>query len=178
MPIVEIRRPTIKDNNKLNQFFTDVIINTFVREGLSELIDDIQTEIETKKKYLLADLESNGENRYFLIALTDKKIIGSIEFGPASELINRCSGGALEDLVEVGTVYVHPDYQRQGIGNLLLNKMITTLKNRGIEEFCLDSGYKNSQKIWLGKFGEPEYLLPDYWGQGNDHMIWRIQVNH
>jgi hypothetical protein len=51
--------------------------------------------------------------------------------------------------------------------------MILTLINKGINEFCPDSGYPNAQKIWRKKLGEPDYLLKDYWGPGHDHMIWR-----
>lgn len=171
---VEIRRPRIGDYENLNQFFRIVITDTFAREGLAE----IENEIEDKKKYLKSDFDSNGENRYFLIALDDEKIIGSIEYGPASGLINKCTEGALKELIEVGTVFVRPDYQRQGVGNLLLNAMYLTLQNRCIKEFCIDSGYTNAQKIWMKKFGEPDYLLKDYWGEGYDHMIWRIRSFH
>jgi hypothetical protein len=50
------------------------------------------------------------------------------------------------------------------------------LEKKGIEEFCLDSGYKSAQKIWINKFGNPQYHLKDYWGKDADHMVWRIQV--
>lgn len=83
----------------------------------------------------------------------------------------------LKELAEIGTVFVKPDYQGQGIGNLLLNAMYLTLQSRGIEEFCLDSGYVNAQKIWKGKFGEPDYLLENYWGEGYPHMIWRKRIS-
>jgi GNAT superfamily N-acetyltransferase len=175
---VEIRRPLIKDCNELNQFFRIVITDTFYKEGIGEKWDDIQDEINVKKKYLKSDLESNGEKRYFLIAVDGDKIIGSIEYGPASELICHCTNNDLKGLPEVGTVFVAPEYQRNGIGNLLLNSIYMTLKNRGIKEFCLDSGYTSAQKIWTKKFGDPDYLLKDYWGEGFDHMIWKIKVSN
>lgn len=53
--------------------------------------------------------------------------------------------------------------------------MYCVLRNKGIEEFCLDSGYTSAQKIWKKKFGEPDYLLKDFWGAGYDHMIWKIK---
>jgi GNAT superfamily N-acetyltransferase len=174
---IEIRRPRTEDIEELNQFFEVVITDTFAREGLAGLIDDIEAEIDSKKKFLQMDLDSNGEKRYFLIALAENKIIGTIEYGPASELIHECTNGNLGNLVEVGTVFVHPLYQRKGIGNKLLAEMIQTLKARGIVEFCLDSGYKNAQTIWKEKFGGPDYLLRDYWGQGQDHMIWKLSTN-
>ncbi|MBH8597045.1 GNAT family N-acetyltransferase [Thermoactinomyces sp. CICC 10523] len=172
---VEIRRPRIEDNEELNQFFRTVIEDTFAKEGLSKFVDDLNKEIEDKKHSLKCDFDSNGKARYFLIALDQKsqKIIGTIEYGPPRELINLCTGGTLRELPEIGTVFVHPDYQRQGIGTLLFNVMILTLINKGINEFCLDSGYPNAQKIWRKKLGEPDYLLKDYWGLGHDHMIWR-----
>lgn len=170
---VEIKRPRIEDIEELNQFFRIVITDTFAREGLAGLLDDIEAEIDSKKNYLQLDLDSQGEKRYFLIAWAENKIIGTIEYGPASELIQDCTNGKLRNHVEVGTVFVHPNYQRQGIGNRLLGEMFQTLKVRGIVEFCLDSGYRNAQTIWKKKFGEPDYLLKEYWGQGQDHMIWK-----
>jgi GNAT superfamily N-acetyltransferase len=122
-------------------------------------------------------LESKGEKRYFLIARDGDKIIGSIEFGPASDLICNSTNNSFRELMEVGTVFVRPDYQRMGVGNFLLNKMYSTLMSKGIEEFCLDSGYKSAQEIWKKKFGTPTYLLKDYWGKGYDHMIWRIKIS-
>ncbi|MDP4164390.1 MAG: GNAT family N-acetyltransferase [Bacillota bacterium] len=174
---VEIRRPEIKDSAQLNEFFKIVITDTFIQEGIGEKLVDLNEEIKVKNQYLESDFESNGEKRHFLIALHGNKIIGSIEYGPASNLINSCTDDALKELPEVGTVFVHPDFQRMGIGNLLLNKMYLIIKNCEIEEFCLDSGYKRAQEIWKKKFGDPAYLLKNYWGEGYHHMIWRVKVS-
>lgn len=172
---VEIRRPRIEDSEELNQLFSIITKDTFAKEDLSELHDDMENEIETKKQYLKNDLDSNGKSRYFLIAVDKKcnKIIGTIEYGHASELIDTCTNGALKGMYEIGTVFVLPDYQRRGIGTLLLNAMFLTFLGNGVQEFCLDSGYISAQKIWERKFGKPDYLLKDYWSQGTPHMIWR-----
>ncbi len=172
---IEIKRPRIEDSQELNQFFRTVIMDTFAKEGLSEMVDEIENELESKKQNLKCDFDSNGMNRCFFTASEKRgnKMIGTIEYGPASELINNCTDGALSDLYEIGTVFVHPDYQNRGIGRLLLNVMFLTFINKGIKEFCLDSGYANAQKVWTKTFGEPDYLLRDYWGKGSDHMIWR-----
>lgn len=172
-----IRRPKIEDINQLKEFFRTVIIDTFTKEGIGEKLDDIKDEIKVKEQYVESDFKSNGEKRFFWIALDGDKIIGSVEFGPASDLICDCTNNNFKELLEVGTVFVLPDYQRNGVGNLLLNKMYSTLQNNGVDEFCLDSGYSNAQKIWKKKFGEPDYWLKDYWGKGYDYMIWKIRVN-
>ncbi|TPV42243.1 GNAT family N-acetyltransferase [Bacillus dicomae] len=176
---VEIRRPNSDDLEELHLFFRIVITNTFKEERLSHLLDDIENEINTKKRYLKNDFDSNGENRYFLLAIdtNNDKIIGTIEIGLASTLINSCTGGVLKDLYEIGTVFILPEYQRKGIGSLLLNAMFLTLLSKGITEFCLDSGYKKAQSIWKKKFGEPNYVLKDYWGESSDHMIWKKSLH-
>lgn len=173
---VELRRPKSEDKKELNIFFRTVITDTFMKEGIGDKLEDLEDEIEVKQTYLESDLESNGEKRFFLIALDGAKIIGTIEYGAASDLIRKCTDNAFKDLIEVGTVFVDPDYQRKGIGNLLLNKMYRTLSNKGIEEFCLDSGYMRAQKIWKKKYGDADYLLEDYWGEGYHHMIWRVKM--
>lgn len=173
---VQIRRPLLKDIQQLNDFFEFVITDTFIKEGIGNKLDHIQKEMECKKKYLKADFESNGKKRYFLIAFIEDRIIGSIEFGPVSELIKSCTNNAYCYLNEVGTVFVYPEYQGNGIGNMLLQAMYKTLRSKGIDEFCLDCGYKNAQKIWQNKFGKPDYHFKDYWDKGQDHMIWRIKL--
>jgi len=176
MPNIDIRRPRTGDVEELHRFFRTVITDTFIKEGIGHLLQDMENEIETKKTYLERDLGSDGVKRYFLLALLDGEIIGSIEYGPASELISKCTNNEMKNLNEVGTVFVLSDYQAKGVGNMLLNEMYRTLRDRGMEEFCLDSGYTKAQKIWKKKFGEPNYLLEDYWGEGYPQMIWRIQL--
>jgi GNAT superfamily N-acetyltransferase len=173
---IEIRRPQPGDVEKLYRFFELVLRDTFAKEGLAHLAEDLEREISDKKRILKEDIQSNGEKRYFLTALMDGEVIGTIEYGPTGQIILDCTKGELESVVEVGTVFIHPDYQRQGIGTLMLNAICLTLLGRNIDEFCRDSGYKNAQRVWRRKFGEPAYVIRDYWGEGFDHMIWRKHI--
>ena len=174
---VVVRRPRIEEIDSINKFFELVIRDTFAKNGIADLIETLEEEIEDKKKCLNQDIKSNGRERYFLIVTIDDMIVGSIEYGPSNDLIIRCTNGELKDLVEIGTVFVHPEYQRKGIGNKMLIHILNELKNQGIKEFCFDSGYKTAQKIWTKKFGDPEYYLKNYWGEGADHMVWRLKVS-
>lgn len=108
---VEIRRPEIKDIEKINELFRIVIIDTFAKEGIGHMLEDIDEEIETKRVYLERDFESHGEQRYFLIAVDGNHIIDSSEYGPVSELISKSTNATFKNLCEVGTVLVHPDYR-------------------------------------------------------------------
>ncbi|WNS76254.1 hypothetical protein RRV45_04395 [Bacillus sp. DTU_2020_1000418_1_SI_GHA_SEK_038] len=72
---IEIRRPATKDIRELNQFLRVVITDTFSKEGIGEMLEDIEEEIKIKKKYLNFDIERDGEKRYFLIALYEEEIL-------------------------------------------------------------------------------------------------------
>lgn len=174
MKNIEISRPKFEDIELINEFFEIVIKDTFEKNDISDLINIIEEEIKDKRRCLNQDIESDGKNRYFLIAKEDDKIVGSIEYGPSNELINSCTNGKLKEIVEIGTVFVHPDYQNKGIGSRMLNLIFIELEKNSIKEFCLDSGYKSAQKTWINKFGNPEYHFKDYWGEDADHMVWRI----
>jgi GNAT superfamily N-acetyltransferase len=175
---IEICRPKFEDIELINEFFQIVIRDTFERNGISDLVDTIAEEIEYKRRCLNQDIESDGKNRCFLIAKEDDKIVGSIEYGPSNELIDSCTNGELKELFEIGTVFVHPDYQKKGIGSRLLNQIFKQLDKINIKEICFDSGYKSAQRIWIKKFGKPEYHLKNYWGEDADHMIWRISMRN
>ncbi|ERI93318.1 acetyltransferase, GNAT family [Clostridiales bacterium oral taxon 876 str. F0540] len=176
MDNITISRPNTEEAELINEFFKIVLIDTFKRNDIEDLVDTLAEEIEDKRKCLNQDIESNGRDRYFLIAKDNDKIVGSIEYGPSNDLIYSCTNGELKDLVEIGTVFVHPDYQNKGIGIRMLNEIFKRLREQGIEEFCFDSGYKKAQKTWSKIFGRPEYHLKDFWGKGADHMVWRIKV--
>lgn len=161
---------------QIHQFFRLVITDTFAKDGIANLKDDIEAEIETKKLYAEEALNSDGEKRYFVVAYAGKQLVGTIDFGPTSNLIKELSKGEIDNLPEVGSLLVHPKFQKKGIGNKLLLTIFQTLKEKGVHEFCFDSGYKKAQIIWTKKFGVPTVLVKNYWGVGNHHMIWRKRV--
>ena len=59
----------------------------------------------------------------------------------------------------------------KGIASALIHALIDYLHMVGVQQFCLDSGYRQAQKKWLRKFGKPYKTIEDYWGKDNDHMI-------
>jgi GNAT superfamily N-acetyltransferase len=173
---IDITRAKIEDRELLNEFFRNVLIDTFEKNDISELVETLNNEIEDKRHCLDQDFESAGKNRCFLIAKDKNMVVASAEYGPSNDLILTCTNGELKDIKEIGTVFVHPDYQRRGIGSRMFFSLLAEMKNDGIEEFCLDSGYKIAQRIWTKKLGEPQYHFKNYWGKDADHMIWRRRI--
>lgn len=177
MRAIEIRRPGTDDVERLHRFFELVIADTFEKEGISGLIDDMEQEIEGKRNDLYADLNTSGKEKRFYVALHNESIIGTIAVGPASKLIRELTNGALDTVPEIGSALVHPGFQGQGVASVLLNAVFLTLIGQGVVDFCLDCGYKNAQRIWIKKFGEPAYRFENYWGDGADHMIWQKKIS-
>ncbi len=175
---INIERPIKEDLEETNQFFKKVLTYTFASNGIVNMDEDLELEIKTKIKYLKQDHESDGQMRYFLIAKMDEKIVGTIEFGPANDLITDCNNAHLSTLPEIGSVFVDPSYHNLGIATKMLSATYDVLKQRNIQAFCLDSGYGIAQKIWTHKFGAPKITLKDYWGEGLDHMIWQVVIDH
>jgi len=173
---VIIRRPRIDELDSILEFFELVLKDTFEMNGISDLKELLDEEILDKDRCIKQDFMTNGIDRFFLLAEYQDKIIGSIEYCIANDLLNSCTNHELEGMLEIGTVFVHPEYQGQGVGPLLLYSIFKELDNRAVEEICFDSGYKTAQKIWCKKFGTPQYLLENYWGEGSHHMVWRLNV--
>ena len=173
---VIIRRPRIDELDLILGFFELVLKDTFQRNGISDLKDLLEEEIQDKERCIRQDFSTDGKDRFFLLAEYDDKIIGSIEYGIANELLNSCTNHELHGMPEIGTVFVHPEYQGQGVGPVMLYSLFQELVNHGAEEICFDSGYKTAQKIWCKKFGSPQYFIENYWGEGSHHMVWRLNV--
>jgi GNAT superfamily N-acetyltransferase len=156
--------------------FEKSIVDAFEQEGLGHLQEDIQSEIAHKKQKALSSLDQTNSDTYFLIAKLDENVVGTISYGPCGEDIQICAEHQLDHLGELGSLYVMPSYQGQGIGSALIKEMMLFLKKEGIEQYCLDSGYKRAQVKWQRKFGEPYTVVQDYWGPDSIHMVWLCKV--
>lgn len=141
---------------------------------------DLEADEEVKaminyKRDLMKQSISNDEPIFF-IAKHNDKVIGTISFTTCSEDIKICTNNEITDLGEMGGLYILPEYQGKGIGSTLINYLIAYLKKQGIEEVCLESGYKQAQPKWIRKFGEPYVIAKDYWAPGLDNMVWKYKI--
>jgi len=172
-----ISNPTKADRKSAHQVFEISITDAFEKQGLGDFKEDIQGEIIHKKHMLDALLDQTDLDIYFLVAKLNETVIGTISFGVCGEDIKKCTENQFYSIGELGSLFVLPHYQGQGVGSALINAMAVYLSNKGIEQFCLDSGYKLAQKRWIRKFGAPYKVVKDYWGPDGDHMIWFCKVS-
>lgn len=174
---IEVFRPCMGDIPAIEAFFEFVLTDTFERNGYFDLNELRDSEIKLKKEMLRLDLLSENPEHFFLGAkLEDGTIVGTIATGPANEDILKCTENAYQGIPEIGTLFIHPEYQKQGIASRLIQEIERYLLSKGHESYCLDSGYQLAQKTWTQEFGEPQYLIKDHWGEGADHMIWKVKI--
>lgn len=162
--------------------FERSITQAFNQEGLGSLQDDMKDEIEHKKSLLQSTLhpdkssESTDTGSFFLLAKSGNNVVGTISYAPCGEEIRILSENRLNHIGELGSLYILPEVQGQGLGSMLIQALATELQKRGVKQFCLDSGYRTAQKKWKRKFGEPYTVARNYWGEGTDHMVWLCNV--
>ncbi|KIL51366.1 hypothetical protein KP77_08780 [Jeotgalibacillus alimentarius] len=139
----------------------------------SENVNDKEwlIEKETERLCQVARRILTSEQEIMFVAVEGEKVIGSIACMTPGELIT-CGLEPEEGVFEVGSIYIHPDYQRQGTGHALLQYIREYLIERNHSKFYLDAGFVSSQTYWKKRLGEPDLILEDYWGGGFDHMIW------
>lgn len=176
MDDLQISKLTQADAESAFQVYETAIPDAFEKEGLEDLKEDIHGEVTHKKHMLDTAISRPDSDIFFLVAKLNEAIIGAISFGPCGEDIKKCTDNRLQSIGELGSLFILPRYQGQGVGSALIKAMAAQLHKRGIEQFCLDSGYKRAQQRWIRKFGVPYKIVKDYWGPGADHMIWLCKV--
>ncbi|WP_058300789.1 GNAT family N-acetyltransferase [Gorillibacterium timonense] len=171
-----IHRLTPEDQQSAFQVFEEAIPDAFEQQGIGDDQSSIAGEIEGKKQLVRRSLDPDEDRVTFLVAKRGGEVVGTISFGPCGHETQVCTNHELDEVGELGSLYVRPSAQNQGIGSALIGELIALLKARGVERFCLDSGYWAAQKRWRRKFGEPYKIVEGFWGPGSPHMIWLCEV--
>jgi len=172
----KIRPVKTDDRNDLRAFFIGVLVDTLLKEEIEFTQKMLDEEIEDKMTKFQQALDKNAVSEFFL-AESDEQILGMVSVNKRGEFSQEQLPTISNDVLEIASLYVQPDYQHIGIGKRLLSHAVAFLKERGDEAYILDSGYKNAQKIWGHLLGEPIKVLPDFWEKGCDHMFWCVKIN-
>lgn len=151
-----------------------VVVDGFIDEGI---------DIIKEKKHLDEELDiqfgrlKEFSHHYFL-AQKEKAIVGMIAYLQPCEAVKlamkkiQISSKSIQEIV---AVYIHPDYQRRGIGSQLFTKMLGILKDSKVEFFAVSTGYKKGRSFWTKKLGKESVVFPTYYN-GYPCSIWIRKV--
>jgi GNAT superfamily N-acetyltransferase len=171
-----ITRPLEEDVAELKSLFQVVISHTFEQDGIGDLKEAINEEVEKQISFINLDLQSSGQEMYFLLAKDRGKIIGTGAFGKPSQTVREQLEIEEDNIPEITSFYVLPNYQGEGVGTFLYNSILLSLLVKNVKEICLDGGYQKSIGYWTNKIGEPDVVLPDYFGEGLKYVFWRRKL--
>jgi putative acetyltransferase len=138
---VRLERPTDVDSIRT------VLTAAFGRTNESNLVDQLRSIAHTVS----------------LVAVTaEQRMVGHIFFSPVS-VEGTCPQTI--QMLGVGPLAVHPDYQRQGVGTLLLGHGLETCRERGYSAVVVlgDPAYYSRVQFTPAKRKglRCEYLVPD-----------------
>lgn len=115
---ITIEPLTRSDADGVYQVFETTIPAAFDQEGIGSLLDDIQDEITQKKAMIHKALQAKDNIKasvFFLVAKMGDVIVGTISYAPCGKEIRECTEGRLNGIGELGSLYVLPEVQGQGL---------------------------------------------------------------
>ncbi|MCJ8008848.1 GNAT family N-acetyltransferase [Lederbergia wuyishanensis] len=164
---MHFRKIQKRDLVELNQLFKSCLTDLVIREKKEfKLIDD---EVD-RLNYIVQDSFLNSELHFYVTEM-DNHIVGSIALTKPNPFITE-NISTIQTGYEVACVYIHPSFQRQGIGKFMFKQIKKELARLGQVKYYLDAGFQSSQQYWRQVLGEPSLILEDYWGKGEHHLIW------
>lgn len=172
-----IERPRPADHRELQQLIDSVIRWTYRDEQIdASYADEMLDQIRLQQDSVARSLESGGIDPYILLLRQEGKIVGTISYGQVGKNISDFIPGEFANARELKTMYVLPECQGIGAGNLLMNAILLSLIQTGVPDIYFDCGYKRAQGHWIRRFGEPTITVKDHWGPGADHMVWHRRM--
>ena len=121
---------------------------TAIAELMRELIDVLRTNEGINRQELTQSLDKlyKTQNSYMLVAKKDGKVIGFAQFYTRQTALNPKPCATLDELV------VNKEYRRQGIGKLLVEKVIDECRKLDCYEVELSTELTNTiaQKFYKG----------------------------
>ena len=115
---IELRHATLNDLNEMQDLFVETIISTCSKDYNDEQINVWTSSVENKDRW-----RARITNQYFLVAEIDNKIVGY---------------GSLDNGNYLDFLYVHKDFLRKGIANLIYEKLKSESFRHGFDKLTSD----------------------------------------
>jgi ribosomal protein S18 acetylase RimI-like enzyme len=144
-----------------------------IREILTSSGFFYHEEIEIGVELALDGLENGNESSYsFILADSGNNLAGYTCFGEIP-----CTFGSFD----LYWIAVHPDFQRSGIGEKLLNKSEQAASQMGCRRLYIETSarelYRPTQKFYMHCNYVQEAFLEDYYADGDGKIIYVKKLN-
>ena len=129
---VEGKLKTMIEKAMIDDAWEILSLQRLAYQSEAEIYDDFTIPPLTQT---LEEIKKDFESQFFLKAIIDEKIIGSVR------------AFMKEGTCYVGRLIVHPDFQNQGIGTQLMNRVEKTFKEA--KRFEIFTGHKSERNLYL-----------------------------
>ncbi len=166
-----VRKIEEKDFNDVLIIFEASLVKAFNDQGIGYWKEELQRNINNKKEILEKDLD-----KIFIIK-KDKKIVGVGAYGEPKIALEKIFKKNYDNILEIHSFYIHPEYQGCGYGERLLKYIVNEIKNKEKNKnFILQVGFDKAKKFWRKQFNKETLIIKDYWGEGADNYIWYVKL--
>ena len=94
------------------------------------------------------------------------------------EVVGYVGAETVLDECNIGNIVTHKDYRGRGFASVMMENLLSVLKDMGINKLFLEVEHDNGPAIALyEKFGVVRYgLSRDYYGQGKDAILMSLDL--
>lgn len=94
------------------------------------------------------------------------------------EVVGYVGAETVLDECNIGNIVTHKDYRGRGFASVMMENLLSVLKDMGINKIFLEVEHDNGPAIALyEKFGFVRYgLRRDYYGQGKDAILMSLDL--
>lgn len=85
-------------------------------------------------------------SRPFFVAIADDRVVGFVEGAPPDHSDQDSESGP-PDTYELYRIYVHPEHWEEGIGTRLLDRLVSDLDERGVDQLRLSVLADNERAV-------------------------------
>jgi len=157
---ITIQKLNLKDIEAAKQLLEISASENFRRNGLKNKTE-ILSRVTEKIKIVNAFFENNPICTAMYGAKINNKLVGLIAYGSQSSKVVEHIEDNYIDAVEIKSLFILPEYQKQGLGMKMFNFVCSELLKNKHSHFMLYSSYKTGQDYWHKILGNPYKTVND-----------------
>lgn len=172
MDKIIIETLNFKDIKQAEQLLEISASENFKKNGVVNE-KEIEDKVNEKIKIVHSFFENNPVCSAMYAAKINDKLIGLIALGSQTPKVIKHIENKFINVVEIKSLFILPDYQKQGLGMNLFNFVCSELLKNNHTHFMLYSSYKTGQNYWQKILGEPYKIVVD---NGTTRKIWLQKI--
>ena len=138
--------------------------------------EELVGEIERIILKIQSILSNNNKDNVFVAIDQKDSAVGIVAMlqteNSQKDILKKAGIMNWEEIVEISMCYVHPKFQKKGIGKRLFRECVKNIQQSSYTKFFLYSGYPASITVWKKLIGKEYTVLTKYFPDKQDCYVW------